>query len=327
MDLNEVINPEFGLKTSGKWIGRKFGLGDKYTIIGWSGYTGKLFSKVYIIKCEVCALDQELFGEGLFRIAMSGINRNQEACGCNNKRRSTEKEANVLASRIANKYGYEFKRFKTPFKGVRTKCVLECSCHGEWDIIDLDRLKQELSISCPECSFENRRIPEQERIDQILSTGSYPEGTIFKRDDISYRRDYWFVSCPDCEETNRTRLEALLLGQFPCSCSKHKQVYAYVYQVMDEGLPIAIKFGISVNYETRLKEQLRNNFFEIKRLGIWKFEFSQSCRLAERVCKNTLECGVLSKNDLPDGYTETTYLHNLDKIIEIYEEYGGIRIE
>ena len=29
---------------------------------------------------------------------------------------------------------------------------------------------------------------------------------------------------------------------------------------------------------------------------------------------------------MPDGWTETTYPYNIDKIIEIYEKHGGVRI-
>lgn len=30
---------------------------------------------------------------------------------------------------------------------------------------------------------------------------------------------------------------------------------------------------------------------------------------------------------MPDGFSETTYLYNTDKIIGIYEKYGGVRID
>jgi hypothetical protein len=28
---------------------------------------------------------------------------------------------------------------------------------------------------------------------------------------------------------------------------------------------------------------------------------------------------------MPDGYTETTWVYNLDKIVEIYERNGGLK--
>jgi hypothetical protein len=44
------------------------------------------------------------------------------------------------------------------------------------------------------------------------------------------------------------------------------------------------------------------------------------------VCKKELETGIIPKQELPDGYTETTYIYNLDKIKQIYMEYGGVEI-
>lgn len=44
---------------------------------------------------------------------------------------------------------------------------------------------------------------------------------------------------------------------------------------------------------------------------------------AERECLQELECGVVLKRDMPDGYTETTWYYNLEKIIQIYERNGG----
>jgi len=36
---------------------------------------------------------------------------------------------------------------------------------------------------------------------------------------------------------------------------------------------------------------------------------------------------ILNKEDLPDGYTETSSLSDLEHIIRIYEEFGGVRIK
>ena len=47
----------------------------------------------------------------------------------------------------------------------------------------------------------------------------------------------------------------------------------------------------------------------------------------QRGCRRELDCGVLSKEEFPDGYTETTWVYNLDKIVEIYERNGGVKID
>ena len=97
--------------------------------------------------------------------------------------------------------------------------------------------------------------------------------------------------------------------------------------VVDGGYAVAIKFGISNNSTQRLKQQQCKCTYGITKHSVYKFPDVSSCKKAERECKMELECGVLLKYDMPDGYTETTWVYNLEKIIEIYERNGGIRQE
>lgn len=48
--------------------------------------------------------------------------------------------------------------------------------------------------------------------------------------------------------------------------------------------------------------------------------------LAEAECKRELVCRILSKTEMPDGWTETTYCHNIEAIEAIYIKYGGTKI-
>lgn len=55
-----------------------------------------------------------------------------------------------------------------------------------------------------------------------------------------------------------------------------------------------------------------------------EFPDKQSCLKAERECLQELDCGVLSREEMPDGYTETTDASNLVKIENIYRRNGGL---
>lgn len=109
-------------------------------------------------------------------------------------------------------------------------------------------------------------------------------------------------------------------------CSGKNQQQCYVNQVLDEDLVVAIKFGISRGANLRIRGQNSSNLFKMRQIGIWEFPSVESCKAAEKQCKKDLECGVLTKRELADGHTETTHIKNLDRIIEIYENYGGKRI-
>ena len=90
---------------------------------------------------------------------------------------------------------------------------------------------------------------------------------------------------------------------------------------------LAIKFGKTKSLKRRQREQNTKCIYIVNTHCEYKFSNKSDCFKAERECLQELECGVLSREEMPDGYTETTWPFNLDKIIEIYERNGGIKIE
>lgn len=65
---------------------------------------------------------------------------------------------------------------------------------------------------------------------------------------------------------------------------------------------------------------------DVSQYKVYQFTTKQQCLSAERECKETLECEIVERSDMPDGYTETTYPYNVDSIIRIYEKHGGVEI-
>lgn len=84
-----------------------------------------------------------------------------------------------------------------------------------------------------------------------------------------------------------------------------------------------MKFGIANDSEKRLQAQNSRNAFQMVRIANFVFESVETCRAAEKACKTQLECLVINKFQMVDGYTETTGLENYQKIVEIYESFGG----
>ncbi|MNR51607.1 hypothetical protein D3C85_1713010 [compost metagenome] len=60
--------------------------------------------------------------------------------------------------------------------------------------------------------------------------------------------------------------------------------------------------------------------------SVYIFNETEACKIAEKEVKNSMLCGVLEKAVLPDGYTETTHLENLNDIIKIFAFHGGTPI-
>jgi len=171
--------------------------------------------------------------------------------------------------------------------------------------------------------------PDDVMITSFFASGAFHPDTKFWR---SERRNskgysaYWHVACPVCAQLGESLTGDLQLGQRPCGCSKQRQQEAYINWVVDVGDTVAIKFGIARDSKQRIKSQDRQSIYEVRQHQVYTFPDVASCKKAEQECKQTLYCGVIPKEEMSDGYTETTYVYNLDKIIQIYKKHGGVKL-
>lgn len=134
------------------------------------------------------------------------------------------------------------------------------------------------------------------------------------------------IFCPEHGE-REVRISNLKHGYWGCPiCAGRDQKFSYVNKVLDGHNIVAVKFGITSNPSPRLIWANHRNLLQMENISTWLFETSNRCKSAEKQCKKELECGILTKRELADGHTETTHIKNLDRIIEIYENHGGKRI-
>lgn len=117
---------------------------------------------------------------------------------------------------------------------------------------------------------------------------------------------------------------AHLLGSGCPACAsygykKNKLGYFYILKITDD----VIKFGITNKVKTRLYHINYLSSFDVEIIRVFKFIDGNIPQLIENIIKERSDIitSVVSKADLPSGYTETTYLCNLPKIIEIVEKY------
>lgn len=331
MDLLDVIDPNFGL-VENHHTGRKFGKDGQLTVLGWSGKYRS--AKRYILRCDICAEDPELYGEGYFRAVLPNLSSGKVPCGCTVSNNLTADQLKVIASRACQQLGLTFIGFKSSPVNSKTLCLIECSIHGIYDTTRLGSLTGQGS-GCKKCAYVKGAVgltlSEDVWSEKFISTGMFHEDTIFTRSDVLNNRGYktsWNFTCPVCNWTGVSEQSNLRAGKIPCDCSYvTKMNEGYINIVSDNGTEIAIKFGISSLTARRVKVQDTKSVYDIRNFGVWKFLDHNKCRESETVLLKTLECGILSKCDMPDGFTETTYLYNLDKIVETFEKYGGVRIE
>lgn len=110
--------------------------------------------------------------------------------------------------------------------------------------------------------------------------------------------------------------------------------YNYICEVLDStGNIICLKYGIESTYEARTNSQNKKCIYEVKRLCTFVAVDNDSCTTAEKECKKLVHeynlrtygsCGVLTKEQMLDGFTETAEEHFLQTICDIYEKHGAV---
>lgn len=330
MDLVDLLGGDSLQQDEWSLTAPTFGKEGQLQVVGCNG-DSRTF-KYYILYCTECSKDVEIFGEGYFKSLKTNLSKGRLPCGCSSSTKWTRGQYEVLCSRKAEELGYQFLGFLGAWRFNNTNVKLLCEKHGEWSSGGIANLLR--GRGCPGCRADNywksNRKDDEAMLQSFFESGAFHPDTKFWRSDrMNYRghKLFWNVHCPVCDVTVDSFCGNLQQGKKPCDCSINTQREAYINFVMDGELVISIKFGISVRVSERVKVQDRKSRHSVITHAVFRFPDVVSCKTAERECKKELECGILSKEEMEDGWTETTHSHNLQKIIEIYERNGGIRNE
>lgn len=296
----------------------------------------------FVFKCTECEKDPELFGDGLFCSSKTTLLKGKCPCGCQKGFVKNENQWRVLLKRKAEKDGYKFLGFVEEYNPSMIShqlCILECPIHGQWESTSTASFLLK-DTKCKNCFKdyvkELHSKPDEYMINTFSISGLYPNKYEFKRSEKLNNhgyRPYWVVNCKDCEEEHIVHYGSLQQGRKPCSCvdfvesnREEKDSTTYIFIAKDNGLPLFIKFGRSNNYLSRLKGQKAKTVYDLEVYGVWVYPSKYLSYRAENAAHTSVERQVVSKEEYKDGYSETTSVSNLDKIVSLYESYGGYKI-
>lgn len=288
-------------------------------VLGWTKIVGA--KRYYAILCDVCSQDPELFGKGVFETTKESLDRGYKPCGCGSSYRWSKEQYEIRIKRKADSMGFIFLGWVDGFKTGSSKIALE-STEGEWH----SRANQFIKRGSHAFNRGKTTLDDGVIISKFFASGAFHKDTKFSRE-RRYDKWYWKVECPVCNSVGYSQPQHLQRGSRCCQCGNYKQVYCYVNLIKDNDYVVALKFGVSRTKGTRLKYQSRESIYDVELFGIWEFPEKVSCLSAEKCCKEAIVCGILSKEEFGDGYTETTSATNLERVIKIFETYGGLRIQ
>jgi hypothetical protein len=272
-----------------------------------------------VVSCSNCN-DKELYRTCLFQTTERQYLKGMQPCGCAKAVYWEDWQAELILHRRASFFRYSFLGWEGDYRGSLSRTKFNCSKHRSWNGSNMNDCRR-YDIVCPGCwsdkmSVINRK-PDEDMIKNFFSTGQFhPETTFLRSDKLTRKgyREYWDVFCPDCSTSYVANYKKLSEGYRGCECSGFRQKELYLNTVRSGDIIIALKFGVANNSTLRLKSISRRTPLEVKQYCVWEFDSVMDCKDAELTIKHSFRTGVIDKGLLPDGYTETLSVLDIDKL-------------
>ncbi len=297
-------------------------------------YRDKKYRKNIVVKCNTCSKDKELFGDGIFVVESRSMVKGRNPCGCSPRPSWEEWQYEVLMKRKATVNGYDFLGWDGNYNGVNTKVKIGCGEHGSWSSTSIHEYNKydPICIHCDSYRVGRNRSPDELMITGFMKSGGFSEGTEFKRSENKSKngfREYWDVLCPDCGDEYTSLYKSLSSGSRGCSCSNYRQKFLYLMTIKDEcgETELGAKFGIANNPEERLKGLKRKTKLIIDLIHTWEFDKIQDCKDSERFISQNFDTGFFSREDLPDGWTETISPLDIIPVFHYLESLNNTRLD
>lgn len=213
------------------------------------------------------------------------------------------------------------------WKGAHTKLVLECSKHGIYDTCSINNLSS--GKRCRLCRIE------QQTLDQTMSQEMFIErcisihGEKYDYTNVSYVNAHIKIqlTCNTCGTEFKISPSKHIHHEQGCrKCCKFggfdytKPGYFYVQKLTNESGEY-YKFGITYDIQKRMSQQKLGSKFEHELIHSIYFEDGKDAVLLESQIKNSFNCSVLDKDDLPDGYTETINSSDIEILMEMVNSF------
>lgn len=309
-----------------KYAGQCFGADKQIEVLG-HGYYNKRKCRIYFVKCYVCSADYELYRDGIFETRIGCLKLGKIPCGCSPNPNWKDWQMAVLITRkISQNTNLAFIGWEDDtYKGQSTKCVIDCKLHGVNKGNTVTHIWNSGYSGCVYCARIGQNSKGEDYTKSLFLSNNtfHPDTTFWKseREDKNGYKSYWKGFCPECESEFEAQYSSLSAGNRSCNCKQFRQRQLYINIVWDNETPVALKFGISDKYLQRLKVQDRKSIYTVKNYLVAYFEKHGDAIGLERDIKSNFKTGILSKEEMADGWKETISPLLLEELIRFIEQY------
>lgn len=219
----------------------------------------------------------------------------------------------LYVPKVGNRYGMIEVLFYAG-RNSRKKNQYACRCDcGNMVLLPTNNLNS--SVTACGCLKESnlikiqkdKKIPVEELINKVESYTKYK--VLNSYDGLTGSN--WEFSCPD-HGSFKTQAANIIYGQQGCrKCAEHgfnpsKSASLYVHRITMHGECIGLKFGITnCEVSVRHRQIQRKTITDLNCLFQYYSDDGNLIQSIENKIKNKFKTGVVSKDILPDGFTET----------------------
>lgn len=209
------------------------------------------------------------------------------------------------------------------YRNSNSFCVVQCEKHGE----QKQRVRSILAgVGCFKCGVDSAAIARSKGIDDYLPTLLEKYGNFYDYSESQFTnsKERFIVNC-HIHGQFKTTISNHLKGKGCPKCGSYLTGYRafrsgsfYILKITED----VIKFGISNDFEKRLKKIQSKCCFEIEPLYIFNFKDGSIPREIEsEIINSNIRRGVVSPSDMNSGYTETCYYDNISYILSVVDKY------
>ena len=227
---------------------------------------------------------------------------------------------------ICKDRGLKFLGWEDHYVNSKSRLYVKCPIHEHYNINVGNFVNDTAKHGCPTCSKVKPTVVKH-GLDKLKLKGSLLFNGKFTYDNYEYTcaRTPSKVYCTDCEEYFEVSYDNHINKKRGCPYEKGRnQKQGYIFQVKDADIPVALKVGISSNWEDRYRRQSSCSIYDLEVVGVWLFDKVLDCKEWESYVKKSFTRGVLTKEEYSDGFNETYEVTDLEKIIKTYNRFNGV---
>lgn len=280
--------------------------------------------------CSECKVDFTISPSNL----LSDRYEKGTPCLCDNGIKFVQWTAELREERqilpMCSNTGIRFIGWVDNYSGNKSRIILGCNNdnHLNWES-SVNNFVSGRGYGCPDCGIQKRADMARHDATKIASEGKVIHGEKYDYTYFTYvcSRTPSSILCNRCKNPFNQSYDNHINKKKGCpSCaetgySRDKAGYFYIQSLDDT----YIKFGITnISADSRLRKQSSVSIYHHEVIYEWFYDNGHTPPDMETLVKKNFKTKVCSKDNMPEGYTETCDIKDLPKILDLFKDRGYI---